>query len=170
MSQFDNKKAAALKYDGGSRAPVVLAAGSGYVAQKIIDVAQESDVPVYQDNSLATLLAQLNVGAEIPPELYQAIVEIYVYFLNYIPEEKRPKDTSLYVENPSQNIGKKLNVVSAPDIKISDINGLSPADNTESKEEKDDSSEKTYTLDQLRAEHDIGEMNINLLEDLLEDF
>ena len=86
MSRFDNKQAAALKYEDNSSAPVVVAAGSGYIADKIVEVAQNNSVPVYHDNSLATLLAQLQVGTEIPPELYQAIVEIYVYFLNYAPK------------------------------------------------------------------------------------
>ncbi len=105
MSQFDNKKAAALRYDGTNRAPVVVAAGSGYVAQKIVEVAQNNDVPVYKDNSLATLLTQLQVGSEIPPELYQAIVDIYVYFLNYVtPEnqEKQHKESSSKQEKSTQ--------------------------------------------------------------------
>lgn len=83
MSQFDSRRAAALKYEGDSKAPVVVASGMGYMAQKIVEVAEEHDVPVYQDNSLATLLSQLHAGTEIPVELYQAIVDIYVYFLNY---------------------------------------------------------------------------------------
>ena len=40
-------------------------------------------VPIYEDNSLATVLTQLELGAEIPNELYQTIVDIYVYFLHY---------------------------------------------------------------------------------------
>lgn len=85
MSQYNNTtdRAAALRYDGGQGAPVVVAAGSGYVAQKIVEVAQEKDVPIYEDNSLATLLSQLKCGVEIPPELFQAVVNIYVYFLNF---------------------------------------------------------------------------------------
>ncbi|MBC5689329.1 EscU/YscU/HrcU family type III secretion system export apparatus switch protein [Mediterraneibacter sp. NSJ-55] len=87
MSAFDNilnQKAAALSYDEeGQAAPVIVASGSGYTAQKIIETARESGVPVYEDNSLATVLTQLELGAEIPQELYAAIVEIYVYFLKY---------------------------------------------------------------------------------------
>ncbi len=86
MSQYDKtQRAAALRYsqDNSRSAPVVVASGLGYVAQKIIDVAQDNNVPVYQDDSLASLLSQLDAGSEIPPELYQAIVDIYVYFLNY---------------------------------------------------------------------------------------
>lgn len=85
MSQSEKRQhAAALKYSAeSSRAPVVVAAGLGYAAQKIIDIAQDSNVPVYQDDTLACLLSQLDAGSEIPPELYQAIVDIYIYFLNY---------------------------------------------------------------------------------------
>lgn len=169
MSQFDNKKAAALKYDGGSKAPVVVAAGSGYVAQKIIDVAQESDIPVYQDNSLATLLAQLKVGSEIPPELYQAIVEIYVYFLKYIPDEKKIKTNYKEPELPpvSQH---ELDVLSVPDIKISDL-AVSSVELSELEKQPPEPEKKTtFTLDELRAESDMDNLNIGFLEDLLEDF
>lgn len=93
MSQFENKRAAALRYHDDSRAPVVVASGSGYMAERIIAAAQEHQVPVYQDNSLATLLSQLEAGTEIPPELYQAIVDIYVYFLNYaLPQKQEDVD------------------------------------------------------------------------------
>ena len=60
----------------------------GYIAEKMVEVARESGVPVYEDNSLATMLTQLNLGAEIPTELYQAIIDIYIYFLNYVPGKK----------------------------------------------------------------------------------
>ena len=79
------KRAVALQYGTDDAAPVVVASGMGYLAEKIVDVAQENGVPVYEDNSLATMLSQLKLGQAIPPELYQAIVEIYVYFLNFDP-------------------------------------------------------------------------------------
>ena len=78
----------ALQYGADDAAPVVVASGMGYLAEKIVDVAQESGVPVYEDDSLATVLSQLNLGQQIPPELYQAIVEIYVYFLNFDPSRR----------------------------------------------------------------------------------
>ena len=40
-------------------------------------------MPVYHDDSLASLLSQLEAGTEVPPALYQTIVDIYLYFLNY---------------------------------------------------------------------------------------
>ncbi len=87
MSQSDalkKKKAAALRYDPEKNgAPVVIASGMGYTAEKITETAMKAGIPVYEDDSLATLLTQLKLGTEIPPELYQAIVEIYIYFLKF---------------------------------------------------------------------------------------
>lgn len=95
MSQFNdlmNKKAVALSYDEDkSAAPVIVASGSGYMAEKIIETARESGVPVYEDNSLATVLTQLDLGSEIPEQLYQAIVDIYVYFLKFSGESVSPQ-------------------------------------------------------------------------------
>ncbi|MGL4791965.1 MAG: EscU/YscU/HrcU family type III secretion system export apparatus switch protein [Anaerotignaceae bacterium] len=82
------KSAVALKYENNQIAPIVVASGNGYLAEKIIEVAHDNDVPVYEDTSLATMLSQLEIGREIPQELYKAIVEIYVYFLNYSPNKK----------------------------------------------------------------------------------
>ncbi len=93
MSKFDdvlNKKAVALSYDENKNgAPVVVASGMGYLAERIVELAQKEGVPVYEDNSLATMLTQLKLGSEIPAELYQAIIDIYVYFLEYAPGKKK---------------------------------------------------------------------------------
>ena len=62
--------------------------GSGRaVAERIVEVAVDSGVPVYEDNSLATILSQMELGREIPEELYQAIVDIYIYFLQFDPSD-----------------------------------------------------------------------------------
>lgn len=94
MSQFNevmNRKAVALKYDENrNAAPIIVASGMGYMAEKIVEVANSNGVPVYEDNSLATVLTQLNLGSEIPEELYQAVVDIYAYFLKFVP--KNPED------------------------------------------------------------------------------
>ena len=89
MSRRDNStaKAVALQYGPEDTAPVVVASGMGYLAEKIVETAQESGVPIYEDNSLATILAQLKLGEEIPEGLYQAIVELYVYFLKFDPSD-----------------------------------------------------------------------------------
>lgn len=84
------KRAAALKYDPEKNgAPVVVASGMGYTAEKITETAMRAGVPIYEDDSLSTLLTKLKLGTEIPPELYQAIVEIYVYFLHFADKEKQ---------------------------------------------------------------------------------
>lgn len=91
MSQYKDKskRAVALKYDAGkSKAPVVIASGSGFIADKVVEIAEESGVPVYRDDSLSVLLSQLDIGSEIPEELFSSIVDIYIYFLNF----KMPKD------------------------------------------------------------------------------
>lgn len=82
------RRAVALQYGADDTAPVVVASGMGYLAERIVDVAQENGVPVYEDDSLATILTQLKLGQEIPQSLYQAIVEIYVYFLNFDPSKR----------------------------------------------------------------------------------
>ena len=96
MSQYDdvmNKKAVALRYDENKDvAPVIVASGLGYMAERIVEMANENGVPVYEDNSLATVLTQLDLGTAIPEELYQAIVDIYAYFLRYNPEKIREKE------------------------------------------------------------------------------
>lgn len=92
MSEFNrlmNKKAVALQYDDRRDvAPIIVASGSGYLAEKIIEVAGENNIPVYEDNSLASVLSRLDLGSSIPVELYEAVVDIYVFFLNYSPKAK----------------------------------------------------------------------------------
>ena len=55
-------KAAALKYESNYDAPVVTAAGIGYIADKIIEKAEENDVPVVVNEELANLLGNVDVG------------------------------------------------------------------------------------------------------------
>ena len=82
-SQGKARRAVALHYGGAEGAPVVVASGMGYLAEKIVEVAADNGVPIYEDNSLATMLSQLQLGQEIPAALYQAVVDIYVYFLEF---------------------------------------------------------------------------------------
>lgn len=73
------KKAVALMYDPDNMAPQVVAAGQGALADKIIDQAKSSDVPLYKDTNLADTLLKLDIGECIPPELYGVVAEILVY-------------------------------------------------------------------------------------------
>lgn len=88
--RLSSLKVAALKYDHDKHsAPCVVAAGTGYIAQKILQVAIENGVAIYHDDSAATLLAKLELGQEIPPELYQIVVNIYISLLDLAEEKKR---------------------------------------------------------------------------------
>ena len=85
-----NKKAVALQYDDDKNAsPLIVASGMGYMAEKILDTALKNDVPVHEDASLATILTQLELGQQIPEELYKTVVDIYVYLLNYSNQGKK---------------------------------------------------------------------------------
>ena len=76
------QKAVALKYNAEQDlAPVVIASGYGHVAEKIIDIAEQRGIPVYRDDSAASLLCMLDVGANIPEELYQVVSAIYCRIL-----------------------------------------------------------------------------------------
>lgn len=69
--------AVALKYEPERSAPYVVAKGADYVAKKIKDVARESGVEIVENKPLARMLYHnVDVGAEIPPELYRAVAEI----------------------------------------------------------------------------------------------
>ncbi|MCI5602199.1 MAG: EscU/YscU/HrcU family type III secretion system export apparatus switch protein [Lachnospiraceae bacterium] len=73
------KTAVALQYNRGDEAPKVIATGKGILAEKILDKAKESDVPVYEDEKLAGTLSKLEIGDMIPPELYGVVAEILVF-------------------------------------------------------------------------------------------
>lgn len=90
MSKSDTsspQRAAALRYRPEDGAPVIVASGMGHLAEKIVEVAQDNGVPIYEESSLATVLTQLELGQQIPEELYQAVVDIYIYFLNFDPKD-----------------------------------------------------------------------------------
>lgn len=70
--------AVAVKYDANKNsAPVVVAKGQDYVAMKIKEIAKENDVEIVENKPLARMLFHnVDIGAEIPPELYQSVAEI----------------------------------------------------------------------------------------------
>ena len=73
------KQAIALEYDPSDAAPRVIASGRGKLAERIIEKARESRVPVHQDDKLADTLSRLEIGDMIPPELYEVVAEILVF-------------------------------------------------------------------------------------------
>lgn len=77
---MEEKKAAALRYEKDKDgAPKVVAKGKGIVAEKIVEIAKEAGVPILEDRDLVEFLIALDVGEEIPPNLYKAVAEILVY-------------------------------------------------------------------------------------------
>jgi flagellar biosynthesis protein len=74
------KKAVALKYNPGQdQAPVVIAKGTGKIAEDILSKAEEHGIPVQEDPSLVEVLSKLDLDQEIPPELYQLVAEILTF-------------------------------------------------------------------------------------------
>ena len=89
---MDNrKKAAALKYKPNENAaPKVVAKGSGWLADKILEVAKANNVPLKQDSQLVEVLSAIDLNREIPPELYKAVAEILAFV--YRMSKKGPTD------------------------------------------------------------------------------
>lgn len=80
MDEKLNQKAVALRYDQEvDQAPVVVAKGKGYIAESIINTANQSGVPIKEDSDLIDYLMSLELYEEIPPELYPIIAEILAF-------------------------------------------------------------------------------------------
>lgn len=73
------KTAVALSYDPEDTAPKIIATGKGHLAEKIIDTAKEADIPIHKDEALADTLSRLELGSNIPPELYEVVAEVLVF-------------------------------------------------------------------------------------------
>lgn len=73
--------AVAIKYDPETApAPIVIAKGADFLAQKIKDIARENDIEIVEDKPLARMLyANVEVDAQVPPELYQAVAEVLAF-------------------------------------------------------------------------------------------
>lgn len=75
---MNQKRAVALKYDY-QNAPTVTAKGSGLLAERIMEVAEEHDVLLHKSPELVEVLATLEIGDEIPETLYLAVAEIIAF-------------------------------------------------------------------------------------------
>lgn len=76
----NSRLAVALEYDRKG-APRVVAKGRGVVGEKIVEVAKEHNVPIEENEVLAGALSHVELGDEIPPELYRAVAEVLVFVL-----------------------------------------------------------------------------------------
>ena len=78
--QVNKKKAVALGYNRSQdNAPKVLASGAGEIANKIISLAKEHDIPIKEEPDLIEILSKVEVDQEIPPNLYKAVAEIFSF-------------------------------------------------------------------------------------------
>ncbi len=85
------RKAVALHYDAaGDGAPRVLAKGDRLLAERIIEVAKQNDIPIHEDPDLVAILSVLDVNREIPESLYRAVAEVlaFVYSVNQQVRQK----------------------------------------------------------------------------------
>ncbi|VVN29221.1 Flagellar biosynthetic protein FlhB [Pseudomonas fluorescens] len=75
------RQAIALKYDG-THAPTLTAKGDEALAEEILRIARECEVPIYENAELVKLLARMELGDSIPEELYRTIAEIIAFAWN----------------------------------------------------------------------------------------
>lgn len=79
---MSHEKAVALKYDTtGQGAPKVVAKGKGEIAARIKEKAAEFHVPIFQNEALASSLLNLDLDEQIPPNLYKAVAEVFVWLM-----------------------------------------------------------------------------------------
>lgn len=98
MSSKQPRQAIALSYDG-QQAPILSAKGDDELAEAILALAREHEVPIYENADLVRLLARLELGEQIPEALYLTIAEIIAFawqlrgrvpvdFVDFPPEER----------------------------------------------------------------------------------
>ena len=92
--KFQTKSAVSLQYQREvNTAPKITAKGEGWVAEKIIKMAQENNIPIREDKDLFNLLSEIDIGKEVPESLYKVVAELlaWVYQLNKnYPDSNKP--------------------------------------------------------------------------------
>jgi len=89
MQYQDMRRAVALKYNAKDDiAPKVTSVGAGGIAEKIIKLAIENNIPIYKDPALVRQLSRINYLEEIPDELFPAVAEIlaFIYTIDDIAD------------------------------------------------------------------------------------
>lgn len=75
---LNQKVAVALEYEGKG-APLVTAKGAGLVAEQILEIAKQHNIPIKEDQQLVELLSQVELNQEIPEVLYEAIAQVLIF-------------------------------------------------------------------------------------------
>jgi len=80
MDPSTNKQAVALRYEPKKdRAPKIAGKGRGYLAEKILELARQHNIPIRQDKNLLQILSRLDLHQEVPAEVYKAVAEILAF-------------------------------------------------------------------------------------------
>lgn len=109
MSQSKKSKAVALRYQvEEDAAPVVIASGYGTIAEKIIEIAEQKGIPVFRDDSAASLMCMLEVGRSIPPELYEVVAAIYMQILKISGDIKHYADAAVPAAPTAGQLRKQI--------------------------------------------------------------
>ena len=86
--------AVALRYAEEDSAPVVVASGRGELAERIVALAEASNIAIDENPMLATALERAPLGETIPEELYAAVAEVIGWVLNAAPGRPRRRAVS----------------------------------------------------------------------------
>ncbi|MDH3444619.1 MAG: EscU/YscU/HrcU family type III secretion system export apparatus switch protein [Deltaproteobacteria bacterium] len=74
------KQAVALRYaPTKDRAPKIAGKGQGHLAERILELARQHNIPIRQDKNLLQILSRLDLNQEVPPEVYKAVAEILAF-------------------------------------------------------------------------------------------
>lgn len=75
-----HQQAVALRYQPKKdRAPLITAKARGELAERILELARQHDIPIRQDKNLLQILSRLDLNREVPPEVYTAVAEILAF-------------------------------------------------------------------------------------------
>jgi flagellar biosynthesis protein len=91
MTNETRRRAAALHYEHGKGgAPTLVAKGQGFIAEKILASAQQHGVPIHHDPALVDALSRLDLGEQIPTELFSAVATViaFIYRLKMQQESR----------------------------------------------------------------------------------
>lgn len=103
MTKQKNKSAVGIKYqEGKSEAPKVIAKGFGDLAEEIIQVAKQNGVLIHEDPYLSDFLARLDLGQEIPEQLYHVIAELIAF--SYVLQGQFPESWAHLHNKVSTNV------------------------------------------------------------------
>jgi flagellar biosynthesis protein len=88
MPSDTTRRAAALHYEHGKGAPTLAAKGEGFVAEKILASAQQHGIPIHQDPALVGALSRLDLGQQIPTELFSAVATVIAFIYRLQKQEE----------------------------------------------------------------------------------